>query len=219
MVQDTNRLRASSARGSVAAAARPAAWLRRMLVALAAMLLCAGAASASCWESRRSRYGIHPWLLAAIAKVESGFDPSAVNGTQAARTGTTDLGLMQINSSWLPVLARHGITRERLFDPCTSITVGAWILAELFARYGVTWEAIGAYNAACVRLDRATCTARRAGYARKVEAALRHLSGGLPIVLASTAVQRILRVSIEDRAGSPTRATTGFPRRRSGVRP
>ena len=209
MIQDTNRLRSSRARGSVAAAARPAAWLRRMLIVLPAALLCTSAASASCWETAGSRYGIHPWLLAAIAKVESGFDPSAVNGTHAARTGTTDLGLMQINSSWLPVLARHGITRERLFDPCTSITVGAWILAELFARYGVTWEAIGAYNAACVRLDRATCTARRAGYARKVEAALRHLSGGLPIVLASTAVQRIVHVSIDERQAADA-ATPGF---------
>lgn len=169
-----------------------------MLVASTATLLCAGAASASCWDEAGARFGVHPWLLAAIARVESGFNPRAVNDTHAARTGSVDLGLMQINSTWLPVLARHGITRERLFDPCTSITVGAWILAELFGRYGVTWEAVGAYNAACVRLDRAACTARRAAYARKVQAALELLSGGLPIVLASTAVERILRVTIEE---------------------
>ena len=192
------RLRAVCARGRVDDMAWPAAWLRRALTALPAVLLCASAASASCWEAAGARYGIHPWLLAAIAKVESGLDPNAVNSSHAARTGSVDLGLMQINSSWLPVLARHGITRDRLFDPCTSITVGAWILAELFARYDVTWEAIGAYNAACVRLDPAACTARRAIYARRVEAALRQLSGGLPVALASTAVQRIVQLSIEE---------------------
>ena len=197
MTLDMKRLRAIRARGRVAATEWPAAWLRRTLAALPAAILCASAASASCWEAAGARYGIHPWLLAAIAKVESGFDPSAVNSSHVARTGSVDLGLMQINSTWLPVLARHGITRERLFDPCTSITVGAWILAELFARYGVTWEAIGAYNAACVRLDPAACSARRAIYARRVEAALRKLSGGLPVAFASAAAQRIVQVSIE----------------------
>ena len=169
---------------------------RLHLAPLLVLITSFGTASASCWDAAGARYGVHPLLLAAIAKVESGFDPSAVNSTHVARTGSVDLGLMQINSSWLPVLGRHGITRERLFDPCTSITVGAWILAGLFARYGVTWEAIGAYNAACVRLDAVACTARRAGYARKVEVALRQLSGGLPITLAGATVQRIVQVSI-----------------------
>jgi soluble lytic murein transglycosylase-like protein len=196
MTPHTNRLPAFPARGRVGAAARPAAWLRRTLIALPAALLCTSAASASCWETAGARYDIHPWLLAAIAKVESGFDPSAVNSAHVGRTGSVDLGLMQINSTWLPVLARHGITRERLFDPCTSITVGAWILAGLFARYGVTWEAIGAYNAACVRLDATECTRRRAGYARKVDAALRELSGKRPVELASSAARRIVHVSI-----------------------
>jgi hypothetical protein len=165
---------------------------------LITVMLGATAASASCWEAAGERYGIHPLLLAAIANVESGFNASAVNGSHAERTGSVDLGLMQINSTWLPVLARHGITREHLFDACTSVNVGAWILAGLFARYGATWEAVGAYNAACVRLAAAACTARRVGYARKVEAAVRQLSGGLPIVLAGRAVERIVRVTLEE---------------------
>jgi hypothetical protein len=139
---------------------------------LLALLSCATTASASCWEAAGARYGVHPWLLAAIATVESGLDPRAVNRSHETRTGSVDLGLMQINSRWLPVLARYGITRDRLLEPCTSVMVGAWILADLFARHGLTWEAVGAYNAACSRLARDACAARRSTYASKVHAAL-----------------------------------------------
>jgi soluble lytic murein transglycosylase-like protein len=159
-------------------------------------------AAASCWEKAGARYGVDPHLLAAIAKVESNFNPDAVNASHERRTGSVDLGLMQINSQWLPVLARHGITREHLFEPCTSVTVGAWILADLFARYGVTWEAIGAYNAACVRLDPAACTARRAGYARKVEAALRELTRTAPGRDSSLHPESILPITVARAPGS-----------------
>lgn len=177
---------------------------RAMCAALAALAVMGtpSPAAASCWESAGARYGVHPWLLAAIAKVESGFNPRAVNESHFARTGSVDLGLMQINSQWLPVLARHGITRERLFEPCTSVTVGAWILADLFARYGVTWEAIGAYNAACVRLEAAACTTRRAGYARKVEAALRELTRTAPGRDSSLHPESILPISVARAPGS-----------------
>ena len=143
-----------------------------LLALVAALLNAVHPVAAACWEQAGARYGVDPHLLAAIARVESNLKPDAVNASHERRTGSVDLGLMQINSSWLPTLARHGVTRERLFDACTSIHVAAWILADLFARYGVTWEAVGAYNAACIRVEPSECGKRRAAYARKVHAAL-----------------------------------------------
>ncbi|MBT9137100.1 MAG: hypothetical protein DDT34_02187 [Firmicutes bacterium] len=54
---------------------------------------------------------------------------------------------MQINSFWFPTLRRAGIDPETLFDPCVSIAVGAWILAGEIRKHGMTWEAVGRYNA------------------------------------------------------------------------
>lgn len=69
------------------------------------------------------------------------------NALNRNRDGSWDVGLMQINSRWLPTLARHGIKAEELWDPCVSIHIGAWILAGNFRQLGFNWEAVGAYNA------------------------------------------------------------------------
>ena len=63
---------------------------------------------------RGERYGIGPGLLRAIAKVESGLDPRALH---VNADGTTDIGLMQINSRWLPHLKGYHIEPEDLWDP------------------------------------------------------------------------------------------------------
>jgi soluble lytic murein transglycosylase-like protein len=106
----------------------------------------------ACWEQAAARYNVSPELLQAIARTESGLDPQAVGHH---RNGSRDIGLMQINSAWLPQLAAHGIAERDLFDPCTSIHVGAWILAGNVRRLGYTWEAVGAYNAKNPALRRA----------------------------------------------------------------
>ena len=36
---------------------------------------------------------------------------------------------MQINSSWLPILAKYGIAKSDLLNPCVNTHVGAWVLA------------------------------------------------------------------------------------------
>ena len=127
------------------------------------------AAEANCWTQAGQRYGVDPALLVAIAKTESSLNPLALNRNRGARGESLDIGLMQINSQWWPTLARFGIEPEHLWDACTSIHVGAWILANNLARADL-WTAVGAYNAGW-KPERST---RRNEYAWRV---YRHLAG------------------------------------------
>lgn len=114
------------------------------LLALPALLFLTQSVNAACFELAAQRYQVPVQLLKAIAMQESGGRAHAVNRNP---NGTFDIGMMQINSFWLPKLARHGITQQDLFDPCVSVLVGAWVLSDNFARLGYNTQGLGAYNA------------------------------------------------------------------------
>lgn len=129
-------------------------------VVLPALLLVTDA-YADCIDDAAAFHRVHPALVRAIASVESRLNPAARN---VNRNGSDDVGLMQINSAWLPMLARYGISRSSLYNACTNAYVGAWILSQNVARLGLNWNAVGAYNAATPHL--------RLRYARRVYAEL-----------------------------------------------
>lgn len=115
-----------------------------------------------CYKEAGQRYNIDPEMLRAIAFTESSFRSNI-------ESHTSDIGLMGINRSWLPILKkRFGITEEKIWEPCTNIHVGAWILANNYRQYGRNWNAVGAYNAVCRKLKGNTCKKTRSVYVNKV---------------------------------------------------
>lgn len=131
------------------------------------------AVEANCFEEAGQKYSLPAEVLRAVAKTESGFNARAVN---VNTNGSRDLGLMQINTSWLSTLKNHGITERDLYQPCTNVMIGAWILANNAQRHGWNWNAIGAYNVGCRGLTKADCASRRDRYARKVHRSLVQVS-------------------------------------------
>lgn len=155
------------------------------LLAIATLAI-SNAAHATCWQEASNDYGIPVDVLKAVAKTESNFNQEAKN---VNKNGSTDLGMMQINSSWLPELSKFAITRESLLtDACMNVKVGAWILSNNVKKLGWNWNAIGAYNVGCKKLDAVECQSRRSIYAWKIHGALRKvakLDGSVPASRAS----------------------------------
>lgn len=118
--------------------------LAARLIVAALALLAGSNADAFCFADAAARYKVSETLLRAIAQTESSNNPNAHSWD---RDGSDGIGLMQINSSWLPTLAPYGIGRKQLADACTNVNIGAWVLAQNIQRYGDTWKAVGAYNA------------------------------------------------------------------------
>jgi hypothetical protein len=122
---------------------RQACCLSNFLFCIACVGLFMSNASATCWESAAQRHQVDPLLLRAIAWQESRGQPSAVG--PLLKDGNRALGLMQINTIHMPTLEKFGISREALFDPCVSVDVGAWVLADCIEKKGPTWAAVGCY--------------------------------------------------------------------------
>lgn len=91
------------------------------------------------------RQGIDPWLVLAVIRVESNFDPGAVGGAG-------EIGLMQILPDTARQVARWslGDTKldpRRLYDPAVNVRLGTAYLASLLReRNGDLVGALAAYN-------------------------------------------------------------------------
>ena len=130
-------------------------------VALAA-LVSAGSARADCFDEAAGYQKVNPLILRAIAWQESHNRPTAVHKNA---NGSTDYGVMQINSVHLPVLAQYGISQGTLMEPCKNVYIAAWHLRQKMNKYGNTWAAVGAYHSETPSL--------RDEYARQIVAILR----------------------------------------------
>ncbi|WP_180379239.1 lytic transglycosylase domain-containing protein [Campylobacter lanienae] len=87
------------------------------------------------------RFNLSFKLLKAIAITESGLNPKAINNNS---NGTSDYGLMQINSIHLRRF--KDITKEDLFNPSINIYIGAEVLKKCVNRHGLNYKALNCYN-------------------------------------------------------------------------
>jgi len=84
-----------------------------------------------------------------VSACSSTFDPAVKAGHEEAkdRSAVAQTHLRQPQNT-VPMLARHGLQEQDLFDPCVNVLVAAWILSNNFARLGYNTQGLGAYNAA-----------------------------------------------------------------------
>lgn len=95
----------------------------------------AGVPYADLFVKAGAKYDVSPKLLAAVAKVESGYDPKAVSPAGAQ-------GLMQL----MPATAR-GLGVRNSFDPAQAVDGAAKLLASHLKEFKSVPLALAAYNA------------------------------------------------------------------------
>ncbi|EGB2808575.1 transglycosylase SLT domain-containing protein [Salmonella enterica] len=139
--------------------------MNKWIFCISLILISSISNASDCFDLAGRDYRIDPDLLRAIAWHESGFNPTA---TGRNSDSSIDVGVMQINSQHFSQLSSVGITKDHLYtDPCMNIYTGAYFLAVAFKRWGVSWQAVGAYNAGFRQSERQSL--RRLQYARKIE--------------------------------------------------
>lgn len=90
-----------------------------------------------------------PRVLPSIQRVEGG----TVGSISRNADGSADLGVMQVNTVWLPALARVSrlpeaeVERRLIADPCFNISAAGLILRQhLLQRHGDLMQAVGDYH-------------------------------------------------------------------------
>ena len=103
-------------------------------------------------------YGLPPRVLPSIHAVEGG----SVGSVHANSDGSEDLGVMQVNTRWIPALARYSglgedAVRLRLIVvPCFNIAAaGAILRVYLDEAHGDLMQAVGCYHSHTPALNQA----------------------------------------------------------------
>lgn len=125
---------------------------------------------ATCLLMAAQTYNVPPAVMLGIMHVEGGRVGQAVGPNS---NGTYDLGPMQINSMWMPQLARHwNVSKQTALhmvkdDACVNVNVAAWILRQRLNESGNLTLAIAHYHSKTPRFGYL--------YARKVIGAMRKM--------------------------------------------
>lgn len=95
-----------------------------------------------CITETSKRFSLPEMLLKSVLAVESG----KVGEIRLNKNGTYDIGPMQINSSWLDKFKGYITKEDILYNGCTNIQVGAWILRYNIDKAGNVWQGVGNYH-------------------------------------------------------------------------
>ena len=102
----------------------------------------------ACLMLAAQTYAVPPAVMLGIYKAEGGKIGQEVSNTN----GSYDLGPMQINTVWMPELAKEWGVNEKTArqwvrdDACTNMNVSAWILKNHYLRTGNMTQAIAHYH-------------------------------------------------------------------------
>ena len=104
---------------------------------------------ARCIEASAAAYQLPPAVIVILLNVEGG----ALGAVSQNTNGTVDIGPMQINTIWVPQVARHwnatpADTYAALRDQfCANVEAGSWILRQaLDEAHGDFWTGVSIYH-------------------------------------------------------------------------
>ena len=135
---------------------------------------------ARCIRVAARGYGWLEKTLWGLRKQEAGWIGAEIANTN----GTHDLGPLQINSWWVPRIARligrseHQVRHWLRYDACFNVEAARWIFISGLEATGDYWKAIGTYHSPTAWRQRA--------YATKVATHMRVRFG--PKVFAATGI-------------------------------
>ena len=116
-----------------------------------------------CINQAAIEFNIPAKLIISVLEIERGKVGQIVQN----KNKTYDIGPMQINSSWLPTLARYGITQHDLqYNVCKNIEVGGWILSKMIANGKDLLSGIGNYHSHTASINKHYGSMVKINYAR-----------------------------------------------------
>ena len=95
-----------------------------------------------CINQAALHYHVPAIMIISVIQTEGGRNGDAIKN----KNGTVDLGVMQINSSWLTTLKKYNMSIDLLrYDACLNVEAGTWILAQQMAKTE-GWRGVGNYH-------------------------------------------------------------------------
>jgi soluble lytic murein transglycosylase-like protein len=97
----------------------------------------------SCINHAAVEFHVPAALIVSVLSIEGG-----ANGTISRNKNRTyDMGMMQINSTWLPTLKKYGYSEnDIIYDACKNVYIGTWILASKISKNNELWRGVGDYH-------------------------------------------------------------------------